>query len=117
MPGSRRPSRDVVEEEQRPRALHQDVVDAVVDEVVAHRVVAPGQEGEFELGTDAVRAGHQDRALQPRGHAEEPAEGAQPGEGAGGGGGMQQRRDPLLGTIARIDVDAGVTVRKAALRH
>jgi hypothetical protein len=36
------PERDVVEEEERERALHEDVVSAVVDEVVAHRVEPPG---------------------------------------------------------------------------
>ena len=38
---------DVVHEEQRPRALHQDVVDAVVDEVLADGVVDTGAAGIF----------------------------------------------------------------------
>ena len=37
--GLERAGRDVVEEEQRARALHEDVVDAVVDEVAPDRVV------------------------------------------------------------------------------
>ena len=48
--------REVVEEEQRLGALHQDVVDAVVDEIDADRVVPVGQERDLQLGADAVGA-------------------------------------------------------------
>ena len=40
---------EVVEKEERLGALHEDVVDAVVDEVHAHRVVPVGQERDLEL--------------------------------------------------------------------
>ena len=50
---------EVVEKEERPRALDEDVVDAVVDEILADRVVHAGQERDLELGPDAVRARHQ----------------------------------------------------------
>jgi hypothetical protein len=65
---------DVVEEEQRARALHQDVVDAVVDDVLAHRVVTPGPHRHLELGAHAVRAADQQVLLA--GRLEQPAEGA-----------------------------------------
>ena len=54
---------EVVEEEQRPRALHEDVVDAVVDEIDADRAVLPGQERDLQLGADAVGARHENRLL------------------------------------------------------
>ncbi len=62
---------DVVQEEQWPRALHQDVVDAVVDDVVADRVVAAQRRGDLGLGAHAVGRGHQHRrrhalAARPR---------------------------------------------------
>ena len=47
---------DVVEEEQRLSADHGDVVDAMVDEILPDGVVAPGREGDLELGADAVHA-------------------------------------------------------------
>ena len=48
--------REVVEEEQRLGALHQDVVDAVIDEVAADRVVASREERDLQLRADAVGA-------------------------------------------------------------
>ena len=54
---------EVVEEEQRLGALHDDVVDAHGDEVDADGVVAAGLDGELELGADAVGAGDQHRVL------------------------------------------------------
>src|SRR6202011_1390706 len=68
--------REVVEKEQRLGALNEDVVDAVVDQVRADRVVAPRHERDLQLRADAVRARYEDRfavpiAVQP----EEPAEG------------------------------------------
>ena len=47
---------DVVEEKQGPGADDGDVIDAMVDEILADRVVAVGGKGDFELGADAVRA-------------------------------------------------------------
>ena len=46
--------RVIVEEEQRLRALHHDVVDAHRHQVLADRVEALGLDGELELGADAV---------------------------------------------------------------
>ena len=51
---AQRAGSEVVEEEERSRALHQDVVHAVVDEVDADGVVAAGGEGHLQLGADAV---------------------------------------------------------------
>ena len=46
---------NVVEEEERLGALHEDVVHAVVDKVFANGAMALGQAGHFELGAYAVR--------------------------------------------------------------
>ena len=59
--GRQTTSREIVEEEQRHRALHEDVVDAVVHQICANRVVTTGHEREFELGADTVRAGDEHR--------------------------------------------------------
>ncbi len=53
------PHPHVVQEEEGAGALHQDVVDAVVHQVLPHRAVPAGQEGDLQLGPHPVRAGHQ----------------------------------------------------------
>ena len=101
--------REVVEEEQRLGALHEDVVDAMVDEILAHGVVAAALGGHRDLGPDAVDAGHEQR-LARRG-LEQAAEGADlvadpgvPGRahvvaaaGQGPGGGVDI--DPAVGVL------------------
>ena len=71
------PRRDVVEEEERPRALDEDVVDAVVDEVGAARVVAAGRDRDLQLRPDAVGRGDENRlAVRREVGPEEAAEAA-----------------------------------------
>ena len=55
--------RDVVEEEERLGAGHEDVVRAHRDEVDSHRVVLAEQLREHELGAHAVGAGDHDRLV------------------------------------------------------
>ena len=47
----------VIQEEQRLRPEHRDVVDAMVDEVLPDGVMAVQGKGELELGADAIHAG------------------------------------------------------------
>ena len=76
--------REVVEKEQRLGALHEDVVDAVVDEIGADRVVPAGHERDLELGADAVGARDEHRILIAVAvEAEQPAERPDVGEHAG----------------------------------
>ena len=98
----------VVEEEQRTGALHQDVVDAVVHQVLAHGVVTSRHEGELQLGADAVGRGHQHRlvALALR-DAEQPAERPDVGEHIRRKGALGERSYAPDRFIARVDVDAG----------
>src|SRR6185437_836674 len=75
---------EIVEEEQRLGALHDEIVDAHGDEVGADGVVATGGYGNFELGADAVGGGDQDWILVAcRLQVEEGTETAEPGFGAG----------------------------------
>ena len=55
---------EIVQEEQRLGALHQQVVDAHGDEIDADGVVPAGLDGDLELGADAVVGGDQDRVLE-----------------------------------------------------
>ena len=82
--GIEAPGREVVEEEERLRALHEDVVDAVIDEVDADGAVDAAHERDAQLGADAVGARHEHRiAMAARAEAEEPAERAELRQHAG----------------------------------
>jgi hypothetical protein len=73
--------------------------------------MAAGRDRDLQLGADAVRRRNQDRVAEPGGlEIEQRAEPAQPGIGAGPGGGARQRLDRLDQRVARVDVDAGLTV-------
>ena len=61
---------DVVEEEERPRAATEDVVDAVVHNVIADGIVPPEADSHADLGADAINAAHQDRSVATRGGEE-----------------------------------------------
>ena len=52
---------EIVEEEERLGALHEHVIHAHRDEVDADTVVAVEQEGELQLGANAVGAGDENR--------------------------------------------------------
>ena len=97
----------IVQEEHRLRAVHQDVVHAVIDEVGAHRVVDPGQERDLELRADAVGAGNQDGiGVVRRREPEHAAEGADFRQHARRERGARDVLDAADGVIARFDVDA-----------
>jgi hypothetical protein len=71
---------EVIEEEQRFGALHQDVIDAHRHQVLADGVVAVPLEGQLELGADAVGAGHQHRLAELLRDLEQRAETADAGQ-------------------------------------
>ena len=101
---------EVVEEEQRLGALHEDVVDAVVDEALPHRVVAPGHERHLQLRADAVRARDEHRVAVVRAEAEQAAERADRREHARRERALRQSLDAVDGLVAGVDVDAGCSV-------
>ena len=57
---------NIVEKEKWARALDQNIVHAVVDQVATDCVVIAGREGDFQLGADAVGRRHQNRRAQVR---------------------------------------------------
>ena len=108
----------VVEEEQRLGALDHDVVGAHGDEVDADRVVAAGVDREPQLGADAVRAGHEHRALVAGGNLHQRAEAADAGQHLGALRAPHERLDAIDQRVAGVDVDAGVAVSHAwAIAH
>ncbi len=102
---------EIVEEEQRFRALHHEVVDRHRHQVDADPAMQAGLDRDQDLGADAVGGGHQHRILEAGGlEVEQPAEAADLGIGAGAGGGAHHRLDEIDQAVARIDVDARIGV-------
>jgi len=68
---------DIVEEEKRVRPLHQDIVDAMVHDVIAQRAIAAHGHGHLDLGAHPIGGSDQHGRLhlgQPRGIVQ-PAKG------------------------------------------
>ena len=108
---------EVVEEEQRLGALHDEVVDAHRDEIDADGVVQSGFDRDLELGADAVGAGDQHRILEAGAlEVEQPAEAADFGVRAGARGRAHQRLDQVDQPVAGVDIDARVRVGEPVLR-
>ena len=104
---------EVVEEEKRPRRLHQHIVDAVVDDVVADPAQPSGPGRELDLRADSVRRRHQHRVVHRRDRLgrEDPAEAPDPLHDLGAVGPLDGDSDLVDGAGAGIDVDAGRGVR------
>ena len=99
---------EVVEQEQRLRALHQQVVDAHRDDVEAGDAVAAALRQELHLGADAVGRGDQERLLEARlAQVEQAAEAAELGARAGARGRAGQRRDRLDQRVPGVDINSG----------
>ena len=75
---------DIVEEEERSRALHEDVVEAVVDDVAADGLPAAVLGGELDFGADAVGGGDEQGLGGQVGEGEEAAEATDVGADVGG---------------------------------
>ena len=98
---------EVIEEEERLGAQHGDVVDAMVDQVLADGVVAVHREGELELGADAIHAGDQHRlAVFAHVQREEAAEAADLAEHLGPMRGPRASRQGGLDPVAQVNIDA-----------
>ncbi len=102
---------EIVEEQQRLRALDDDVVDAHRDEVDPDRVADPALDRDFHLGADAVVGGDQDRIDEPgRLEVEQAAEAAQFRVRPRPAGRARQRLDPVHQPVAGVDIDPGVGI-------
>ena len=54
-------NRNVIKKKQRFGALHQNIIDTHGHGILSYGIMPIHQEGQFQLGADAIRAGHQDR--------------------------------------------------------
>ncbi len=110
------PGREVVQEEERPRALHQDVVHAVVHQALAHRVVPIRRERDLELGAHPVGARHQHRGVHAGRNGVQAPEGAQLGQGVLVASRRDQRLQAFLRALGHLEIDAGIPVTQT-VRH
>ena len=105
---------NVVEEEQRARAEGENVVDRVVDDVLADRVVLVHHPGDREFGAYAVATGHEHRVLIALEFVKR-AEQADFGQDLRRVGSAHHPADAPLDRAGRADVNAGGLVGEHGL--
>jgi hypothetical protein len=87
--------------------LDQYVIDAVVHQVGADRVVPIRHERHFQLRPDAVGARHENRvAIRATIQAKQPSEGTDLGKHASRESRPRQRLDSANGLVSGVDIDA-----------
>ena len=106
---------EIVQEKQRLRALHGDVVDAVIDQALADGVVLVQGAGDVELGAHSVRRGDQHGLAEAL-----RAQRIGAAESADAGGHVAGERRPGVtleafdGALRLVDGDAGGGVSRGA---
>jgi hypothetical protein len=107
---------EVVEKEEGSRSLNGNVIDAVVDQIGAHRVVHPHREGYFELGADAIRTRNQNRVrIFADVQAEETAEAANIPKHLLVEGFLGEILDALFGAVSLGNIHASGSVGDSGL--
>jgi hypothetical protein len=105
------PGGEIIQEEERLRALGQDIVNAHRYEIDANGIVTTGGEGQHQLGADAIRSRDEHRILEARRlQIEQAAESAQRSIGAGAARRGRHRLDRLDQRFACVDVHTGVAI-------
>src|SRR5437868_3647097 len=107
---------EIIEEEERLRALHEHVVGAHRHEVDTHGTVSVERKGKLELGADAVRAGDKYRLLVFLGDLAKRAEAADAREHLRAHGLPREGLDGLDERVAGVDIDARIAVGES-VRH
>jgi hypothetical protein len=101
----------VIEEEERLRALDDEVIDAHRDQIDADGVVPAAGDGDLQLSADAVGSGNQDRILKSRLlNIEQSPETADIIDHAGASGRAGERLDRIDQPVTRVDIDARILV-------
>jgi len=109
---------EIVQEKQRFRPLHDEIVDRHGDEIDADRMMRAGFNRDLELGADTVGRGHQDRIGEAQAlEVEQGAESADFCVRSRPRGRANQWLDQLHHAITGIDVDAGPGIGEALVCH
>src|SRR2546421_1905004 len=102
---------NVIEKEKRPRALYQNIVDTVVDEIASDRGVNSGGESNLQFRADAVCGSNQHRLVQVWERTiEHAAEAANLGQRACIKCRAREFFNFFSGAVSGVDVDAGVSI-------
>jgi|GEM_PF-833421 len=105
---------EIVEEEERLRSLHDEIVDRHGDEIDSDRAMHSGLDGDLDLGANPVIGCDQHRIAEAASfEVEESAEAAKRAVRARSGRGAGQRLDRFDERIARGDIDASLPVGQA----
>ncbi len=101
---------DVIHEKERLRTLDENIVDAVVDDVLTDGVVLVHHRGNLKLGADAVSRRNEDHTLAGR-NLVKAAECADSADNVGGLGRSDHLLDGSDSIHLDIDIDTGLGVR------
>ena len=102
---------EIVQEEQRFGALHDEVVDRHRHQIDADAVMQASFDRDLDLGADSIGGRDQHGILEAgRLEVEQPTESADLGVGTGARGGTNHRFDQVDQTIAGVDIDARIRV-------
>ena len=101
---------DVIHEKERLRALNENIVYAVVDDVLTDGVVLVHHRGDLKLGADAVSRRNEDHTLAGW-DLVKAAECADAADNVGGLGGSDHLLDGSDGIHLNINIDTGLGVR------
>jgi hypothetical protein len=102
----------VIEKKERLRSQHGDVIDTMIDQVLANGVVTIHREGDLEFGAHAIDAGYQYRLPElPRVQGKEPAESTHSPEHFPSMRGGTQVRQGGLDPVTKVDIYARAGVR------
>ena len=104
---------EVIEEEERLGTHDRDVVDAVIDQVLADRVVRIEEIRQAQFRPNAISAGNEDRVGQTP-QPEQPTESADLADDLGPSGALDVTLDPRERVLGHADVHAGVAIADAA---
>ncbi len=99
------------------RPLDHDIIDTVVYQTFAHRIVFPGHAGHDQLGSDSVRAADQHRLFQPEtGQRVHAAEMAYLAEHLAAESLRHPFLEGFLGFSGRLEIDSGLLVAACFIR-
>lgn len=103
---------DVIEEEEGGGPLNEDVIDAMVNEILADGIPAVHVGGDFGFGADTVGGGDEDGVVElfEVGDIEEAAEVAGIGEDGGGVGGANGRFHQFSCFLTGGDIDTSLSI-------
>ena len=101
---------DVVEKEQRRRALHQNVIDTVIHEIGADGAEIAGHSSYRQLGANAVRRSHKHGRPQRIGQGEQAPEGSWPAQYTLGECRLHQTADAGQGLVLSRQIHSRVPV-------